>query len=144
LLGAIDMIALGAACEELWTAAVEEAQENAKRDFFGRELYESTEEAHKIPQSERSAWLTTYEGEAHHDDINGMIWEALGQTSGGDGDAPRLFQFFPPRPYGIKGKIIADVAATYSERWGIPITTRRVERCWKMVRRAARDAREES
>lgn len=133
-----DRIALGAACEKRATAAQNEALKHVWAAKPGvAELRTLHEEFRRIPLDERRQFYASHEGQELASEVEQQI-RATQRTPDFVVETKRTFEVAAPRAKNLRQTIIKDVAAEFSNRWGVEVTAGAVDKCWKEYRALAR------
>lgn len=134
-----EWLEIGAECEGRWRAEKQRLEVEAINAHPGRrECQEAADEVMKVPIEERNDWHETYEAEDHHDTVEGILRDVNGMDDADDNPAPRLITIKIPRPYGVRDRIIRDVADEFTTRLGKTVTPSRVRHAWDEVMSAVR------
>ena len=133
----MERFAIGARCEERWRAAAQ-ANEDAAIAKATPRVQQEWAKARAVPVSERKAWLSSYAGREHLDDVEFALREDQRIEAEDELEAARHVRIRVKRPKGQRQRIIEAVAADESVRRGVRISARMVERCWKEFRAVQR------
>jgi hypothetical protein len=88
-----------------------------------------------VPVSERKRWRRTYEGREHGENVVYALREDQGIGAESRRRPSRIIRIVPTRLKGVRKRILEQVSASQSARFGKAISPRMVEKCWKEFRR---------
>jgi len=127
LMAQFDRWAVGQQCEELWRQECQAAQDKAV-EVATKTAAVEWKKVNEIPVTERSDWLDGHSASAHRDDVEfamrtdqGIDIEATANEHEpqDDREPSRVLRLQPPRPKGVRKKIMVQVSATESASRGI-------------------------
>ena len=124
-LDVMETISVAAQCASRWRAISECRLAAEKENHFRKSDYHAA-----VARYRESGWRD----ETALEDIEYSRREMDGMAPDDEADAPRLVSFRVPRPYGARASVIRDVAAWATTRFGKPVSSRAVERAWKILR----------
>ena len=122
----LETLAIAGECQTKWREIIESRLNAEMETHFARSDYHDA-----------AARVRGKDGEAL-EDVEYSRREMAGMAPEDPRDAPRLVTFRVQRPYAVRAKIIGEVAAWASSRFGRPISTRSVDRAWKLARSVER------
>jgi hypothetical protein len=126
---------IGLECEEHWRVAVAAKLKAAQEAMYNKTDYDAQiSRVQSISIADRQAWHSTIEAETHADDIQFARREMADMDPETPDEELKLWFDPPSRPYGVRAKIIAEVATWASERFGTAISKRLVTTCWAKLR----------
>jgi hypothetical protein len=130
-----EWLEIGAECEGRFNAIWASNLQAAQDAYFAKSDYLSLiANVHQVPIPYRENWHSTCEAENHFDDVEGARKQMAGMDVASEESALRQLRFEAVRPYAVKSKIKADVAAWATGRYGKAISERLVQSCWDDIR----------
>ena len=120
-------IVIGATCERLWRA---ECQKEEKAAFEAAHRFVDVEWRKAREARQRGEPLPYY----HEEDVGFALAVDQGLDPEGHEEPSRVIAIVPKRPWGKRGPIMAKIAPIATRHYGKEITTRMVDKCWKLFR----------
>jgi hypothetical protein len=121
----LETLVVGAECQTRWRSIIDSRlNADIAAHFFRSDYHDAVARVRASRGKDQEAL----------EDVEYSRREMSGMAPEDPSNAPRLVNFRASRPYGARAIIIREVAAWASNRFGRRITTRSVERAWKLVR----------
>jgi len=125
----LETLPVGAECQSRWREIIEGRLNAEIETHFAKSDYHDAVARVRASRGKDEEAL---------EDVEYSRREMAGMSPEDPHLAPRLVTFGVQRPYAARARIIREVAAWASDRFGRPISTRSVERAWKLVRSVER------
>jgi hypothetical protein len=132
-------VMIGAECEKRFGSIWQEARDRVWCERAA-EVRAAQQEFKDVPVADRAAFRNSQRGHELAEEVEQAI-RAVRNTPDWVEQTNRVFSPSAPRPKGHKARICQEVAAEYSARWHVHLTTRFVRECWDFYRRFERETR---
>jgi hypothetical protein len=120
------MVEVGVECQRRWLDDVSQRLTAEQRAYFDRSDYREAVSRYRQSGFKDSVAL---------EDIEYSRREMAGMDPEDEADAPKGVHLEVPRPYQLQQKIISDVAAWASEKFGKQVSKGVVESAWAIARK---------